>query len=141
MTDPTEHRFIAHAWVERDGSVLVLRRLAGRYLGGQWDIPGGTVEPGEDPATAAVRETHEEAGLVVVAGEELSHHTNLDTNGRPITFHTVTYRMTEVDPRPVRLAPAEHDDFAWVTPDEALKLELVWHVRATVEALRPQEAG
>jgi hypothetical protein len=41
-----------------------------------------------------VRETLEEAGLVVIAGEEISHYTNPDTNGRPLTFHTLTYLGT-----------------------------------------------
>ena len=129
-------RFVAHAWVERDGSVLLIRRLDGRYLGGQWDIPGGTVEPGESPLQAAVRETEEETGLLVDSGEELSHHTNPDTNGRPLTFHTLTYRVREPEPhREVALAPDEHDAFAWVTPEQALDYDLVWHVRATVESV------
>ena len=69
MTDESD-RLIAHAWVQREQDLLVIRRRAGRYLGGQWDIPGGTVEPGESAAEAAVRETIEEAGLVVIPGEK-----------------------------------------------------------------------
>jgi 8-oxo-dGTP diphosphatase len=135
MTDESD-RFVAHAWVQRKQNLLVIRRRAGRYLGGRWDVPGGTVEPGESPADAAVRETLEEAGLVVTAGEEISHHTNPDTNGRPLTFHTLTYRVWESDPgREVALSPDEHDDFAWVTPAEALNYDLVWHLRATVQAV------
>ena len=64
---------------------------AARATGG---VPGGTVKPGETPAHADVRETLEEAGLVVIAGEEISHYTNPDTNGRPLTFHTLTYLGT-----------------------------------------------
>jgi 8-oxo-dGTP pyrophosphatase MutT (NUDIX family) len=36
---------------------------------GRWSIPGGYVERGEDSAAAAVRETWEEARVVVRAGE------------------------------------------------------------------------
>ena len=39
---------------------LLGRRLDGRYLGGQWDVPGGTVENGESWEDAAVRELMEE---------------------------------------------------------------------------------
>ena len=72
-------RFVTHAWVQREQ---------------QGGVPGGTVEPGETPAHADVRETLEEAGLVVIAGEEISHYTNPDTNGRPLTFHALTYLGT-----------------------------------------------
>lgn len=129
-------RFIAHGLVERDGAYLVLRRRDGRYLGGQWDIPGGTVEEGESPANAAVRECWEETGLQVVAGPEVTHFENLDTNGRDLTFHTVTYHLELMDGgADVRLSPDEHDDFRWVTPESAASLPLVWHVARTFSAL------
>ena len=132
-------RFVAHAWLVRADRVLVLRRCAGRYLGGRWDIPGGTAEDGETPREAAVRETWEEAGLRVETAEELAHYTNPDTRGRPLTFHTLTYRVSEPEHGDVVLAPDEHDDHAWVTLAEALRLDLVWHVRETVLAMLKPE--
>ncbi|MBL1077105.1 NUDIX hydrolase [Nocardia sp. 2] len=135
-------RFVAHAWVSRGDKVLLLRRRAGRYLGSQWDVPGGTVEDGESCDEAAIRETWEEAGLRVSVAEELAHYTNADTHGRPLTFHTVTYRAIEIASGPVTLAPAEHDDHRWATLQEALRLDLVWHVRSTVRSLLdPETAG
>lgn len=53
------------------GTVLHLHRRLGRWL-----QPGGHVEAGEDPATAAVRETREETGLAAEhpgEGPELVH--------------------------------------------------------------------
>ncbi len=47
-----------------DGKLLVTRRIAGSHLEGTWEFPGGKVEPGEEPATAAGRELEEETGLV-----------------------------------------------------------------------------
>lgn len=47
---------------------------AGRLLlvcerdSGRWGTIGGTVEPGESPAAAAVREAREEAGVEIVVG-------------------------------------------------------------------------
>jgi 8-oxo-dGTP pyrophosphatase MutT (NUDIX family) len=44
-----------------DGDRILLSRLVKRG----WDIPGGHIEPGEDPVQAAVRETMEETGVLV----------------------------------------------------------------------------
>lgn len=137
---PGRDRYVAHGLVRRGDAYLVLRRRPGRYLGGQWDIPGGTVEPGETPAQAAVRECAEETGLVADAGPELSHRVNPDTQGRDLVFHTVTFRLHVPHLQDVRLSPAEHDDHRWLTPEQALALPLVWHVADTLRSL-PQGAG
>jgi mutator protein MutT len=56
---------IAVAVVERDGHFLVGLRPPGVPLAGYWEFPGGKVKPGETPAQAAMRECHEETGLLV----------------------------------------------------------------------------
>jgi 8-oxo-dGTP pyrophosphatase MutT (NUDIX family) len=47
--------------------VLTKRLATLRRHGGQWALPGGRLEPGEVPATAALREIHEEVGLELPA--------------------------------------------------------------------------
>lgn len=42
---------------------LFVRQAQGHPLAGQFTIPWGLVEPDEPPHTAALRETHEEAGV------------------------------------------------------------------------------
>jgi 8-oxo-dGTP pyrophosphatase MutT (NUDIX family) len=44
--------------------VLVLRRSNGGRNPGSWETVHGTIEPGETPVQAALRELHEETGLV-----------------------------------------------------------------------------
>ncbi|MGP4014564.1 NUDIX hydrolase [Saccharopolyspora sp. 5N708] len=134
-----EDRYVAHSWVERNGKLLLLRRRVGRYLGGRWDIPGGTVEPGEQPEDAAVRETLEEARLRVAITSQLSHYTNVDTEGRPLRFHTLTYRVVEQNHSDVVLSEPEHDKHVWLSLEEAASLPLVWHVQATAQSILQQE--
>lgn len=142
MAEKSRDRYVAHGLVERDGRLLVLRRREGRFLGGEWDIPGGTVEPGETPAQAAVRECREETGLRTRVGEVVSHHVNADTRGRDLTFHTVTYRLHLLDEAgTVRLSPEEHDEHRWVTRAEAAELPLVWHVARTLAQGTLEEPG
>lgn len=45
------------------GGRLLLIRRGNPPAQGQWSLPGGRVEPGEDHETAVLRELHEETGL------------------------------------------------------------------------------
>jgi 8-oxo-dGTP diphosphatase len=54
--------------IER-GRVLLTQRKAGGHLGGAWELPGGKVDPGEDPRDALRRELREELGIDVAVGE------------------------------------------------------------------------
>jgi len=48
--------------------VLLVRHTYGHR---EWDLPGGAVRRGEDPAVAASREMHEELGVAVAAWRSL----------------------------------------------------------------------
>ncbi len=54
----------AAALVEQDGRVLLTRRVNEPHQG-EWSLPAGFVDAGEDPARAAERECLEETGLQV----------------------------------------------------------------------------
>lgn len=127
--------YVAHGLVSLESTYLFLRRRDGRYLGGQWDIPGGTVEAGESSADAAIRECLEETGLDTVCGDLISHYRNPDTEGRDLTFHTMTYRLilnqNKLVPD-VKLSAEEHNDARWLSLEDAFELPLVWHVRRTL---------
>ncbi len=48
-----------------DDLVLLTQRKQGTHLEGLWELPGGKIEPDEDPRDAVVRELHEELGISV----------------------------------------------------------------------------
>ncbi|MDA0352084.1 MAG: NUDIX domain-containing protein [Chloroflexi bacterium] len=60
--DTRSYRLAAGVYAVRDGKVAFLQRARGTMVG-FWTLPGGMVDPGEDPQTAALRELHEESGL------------------------------------------------------------------------------
>ncbi|MCC6973736.1 MAG: NUDIX hydrolase [Anaerolineae bacterium] len=51
-------------FVEDQGKILLVKR-ANDPEKGKWALPAGYVDRGEAPATAAIRETEEETGLIV----------------------------------------------------------------------------
>jgi 8-oxo-dGTP diphosphatase len=62
---------VTAAVVEREGRLLVARRLKGSHMGGCWEFPGGKLEPGESPEGCLARELVEELGVTSVVGEEI----------------------------------------------------------------------
>ena len=55
-------------WSDRAAILLTRRSPSLRSHPGQWALPGGRIDAGETPESAALRELAEEVGLVVDAG-------------------------------------------------------------------------
>ena len=56
-------RLAAYAWCEDDDRLLLVRIAPGEAGAGQWILPGGGLDFGEDPAHGVLRELAEETGL------------------------------------------------------------------------------
>lgn len=56
---------VACALIDTDNRVLIAQRPEGKTLAGQWEFPGGKLEPGERPEPALIRELAEELGITV----------------------------------------------------------------------------
>ncbi|MES2136837.1 MAG: CoA pyrophosphatase [Pseudomonadota bacterium] len=90
------------------GVILTLRREHMRTHAGQIAFPGGRIDPGEDPVTAALREAHEEILLPPAAVEVVGAIEPY----RTVTGYVVTPVLAVVPPD-LSLEPHEHEVADW----------------------------
>lgn len=116
-------------WVDPDGRELVpcvgaiLLDAAGRILlirranppaQGQWSIPGGRVEPGEEWTDAVERELVEETGVVAAVDRYVGEVRRDAPEGGIYVIRDYVMRMPEATGDPV--AGDDALDAAWFTP-------------------------
>jgi mutator protein MutT len=104
------------AVIERQGRILLTRRLAGTHLSGLWEFPGGKCEPNESDEACLARELAEELGVDAVVGRELLsvEHAYPD---RRVRLH---FRACTIVGQPRAVLGQE---MRWVTRDELLTLQ------------------
>jgi 8-oxo-dGTP pyrophosphatase MutT (NUDIX family) len=100
-----------------DNSYLIIRRSKTdirRPL--QWDLPGGSVEDGENYEAAAAREAEEETGLAVSSKslELVYSKTEMHPKGSIVFLFYIGF----ADSKEVILS-SEHDSYKWLSLDEA----------------------
>lgn len=99
---------------------LAAQRAYPAQLRGQWEFPGGKVEPGEVPQAALARELREELDIVAKIGVEVTPDTPLSTwplkPGLEMRVWLVSTDRPEISPG------TSHMQVKWVTPVQALDL-------------------
>lgn len=116
---------IVGCFLEWEDKVLFLHRQDHKTEGNTWGIPGGKVDKSESPLEAVIREVKEE--------------TQFDISTQPIryigkvyikypTYDNVYYMFScapKEDPGSVKINFDEHKGFTWITPQNALQMELM----------------
>lgn len=122
--------------------VLLLERLK---PAGHWQSVTGSLEPGETPLHAAMREVAEETGLryPAEAFKDWQHSNRFRIRGhwRPLYAPEVTHNTEHVfslcipRPVPVQLEPGEHTDQRWLPWNEAAATAFSWSNRDAIMRL------
>ncbi len=106
--------------IRPDRSVFLIRRLRAMAFGGMWAFPGGALEPGETPVDAAVREVHEETGVVLEASSLVPWHRWLTPIFERKRFDTWFFAAALPPGQEPNLPESEADHMQWLTPQQAL---------------------
>jgi 8-oxo-dGTP diphosphatase len=104
--------------IDKDNNYLLMHRSGHPALGDDPDLPGGTLEDGESPVEAMIREVYEEAGVAVdknavrelYAGDDYSAHQ---------THYSLF--MTQVPKRPHVTTSWEHSSYEWLNRNDFLE--------------------
>lgn len=100
--------------------VLVLRRSARGRNPGSWETVHGTIEPGETPVQASLRELREETGLAPERFYNLSRIEGFYQHRTDELAIIPAFAAVVAAGAAPRLSE-EHDAFVWLAPEEATR--------------------
>jgi len=100
---------------DKEGRVLIaLRPKADRWMPGRWALIGGKLNDGESPIQAVIREVEEETTLKIKNPTEFY----ISKNGEVVYFFVRDYNGDVI-------LDFEHDDHAWVYPENLTNYDIV----------------
>ena len=106
-----KQRIAVKAFVfDPNNKVLLLRRAENDSRPGEWEVPGGGVEFGEEPFNAVVREVKEEAGLDIFIADMWGVSSVFSSKGDHIIQIILLCGLQDINQRVV--LSKEHTDFS-----------------------------
>lgn len=120
------------------GRVLLTRASPYLTVGGDWFLPGGGIDHGEEPGAALERELLEETGLSVVVGNLLGVLSDVFTLPDGVDLHTVRiiYGIASFTGVVRDEVGGSTDAARWVPVADALGMPLRPYVRRALTELR-----
>lgn len=113
---------VVSCFVEHNGKILLLHRQDHKPQGDTWGGPAGKIDEGEDIHEAIRRETEEETGIFL---KDPIYFKKLFVRFPEYDFvYHIFHEMLDELPE-VKLCKTEHKDFNWISPRDALGMNLI----------------
>ncbi len=129
-TPPTDFNLkfvVSKCFVWRGDHFLILLRNPQKEYPACWELPGGKLNSGERPIAAAVREVHEETGMLF-REDNLCYLDTFYMRLDLFDFLQHFYSRFLVMCPKVVMNSDEHSAYRWVTISEALQMPLITHL-------------
>ncbi|OGE30819.1 hypothetical protein A2631_03975 [Candidatus Daviesbacteria bacterium RIFCSPHIGHO2_01_FULL_44_29] len=123
---------VVGCFVESNEEILFLLRQDGKSEGNKWGVPAGKVDSDESPEIAICRELKEETGLTV---PKIKHILKVYVKYSEYDFVFNMYKARLSQRQNILVKKDEHKDYQWVTPKQALGLNLVLDMDSCIKLL------
>ncbi|XXK27615.1 NUDIX domain-containing protein [Arenicellales bacterium nBUS_45] len=128
-TEPDATQVAVGVAVNSESCLLVGQRPGGKDFAGQWEFPGGKLEPGENAFNALVREFREETNLVVDSAKPL-FTTRYDYADASVLLHFWHITAFSGD-----LKGLESQALEWVSEEDLSKINFLEGNRALLKRI------
>jgi len=109
----------ACAFIHKDSKLLLARRAATKaFLPGEFELPGGHIEFGEEMEEGLKREIKEELHLDVRIGEPFYAFTYISQNKTKHSVEVDYFATLSNQDQKIILNPEDHSEYRWVTREE-----------------------
>lgn len=111
-------------FIKCDGKILVLHRQNHRPEGNTWGLPAGKIDNGENMKAAIIREIQEETGLKI-SDSEVAFIKKFYVRYPDYDSIFNVFETNIRDGGKIKIDKKEHKNFQWISPEDALKLDLI----------------
>ena len=115
---------VVSCFIEHNTKILLLHRQDHKPQGGTWGVPAGKIEEGEDERGALVREIKEELGLVIER-DTPDFVSKVYVKFEQYDFPYHMFRLKFLEKPLITVNFKDHKRYAWVSPKEALDMNLI----------------
>jgi len=114
-------------FIQANNTILMLHRNDDKFYGGTWTTPGGKIDEEERAIDSLIRKVKEETGIILPK-EQIVFVKKVYARNQEFGFdcihHIFKVVLPEI-PQEILLNKNEHQDATWITPEQALKLNLI----------------
>lgn len=123
---------VVSCFVEHEGKILLLHRWPEKSQGNKWGVPAGKIEPDETPLRAMMREAKEETNIDLLP-KQVHYFGKIFVRYPDYDFVYHMFHSPFKERPAIILAPREHQNFTWVSPREALDIDIMLDLDACIK--------